>query len=183
MQYEKFRELFLSKLWSNLKLTRRPTTIKFEIDICTFDEAKIWVQMFDSETTLICPLPTIQPTTHITKTKIWEKKFLAAHYLEPSFGIGFYCCDGGNQSSHLCIHSGVAGVSLNPFSLKLEFHEVSSFTWLPNSQTIDLNSLKTHSRFILICSFVTKVSKIDINDLPSIYAAGSKRYSNNDVKT
>jgi hypothetical protein len=173
---KKLCNFFLSKLWSKLKFTKRPTKTKFQIDICTFDEAKIWVSIFDPKTILIYSPLTTQPTTQKTKTKIWRKKFLATHYFESSLGIGFHCCDGGNQSSHLYIHSGIEGTSLNLFSLKLEFHEVSLFIWLPNSQTIDQNSLKIYSHFILICSFITKVSKIDNNDLPSLYAAASNRY-------
>jgi hypothetical protein len=173
---KKLCNLFLSKLWSELKFTKKPTKTKFQIDIYTFDEAKIWVSIFDPKTTFICPPPTTQPTTHITKTKIWRKKFLAAHYLESSLGIEFHCCDGGNQFSHFYIHSGIERISLNPFSLKLEFHEVSSFIWLLNSQIINQNSLKIYLRFILICSFTTKVSKIDNNDLSSLYAVASSRY-------
>jgi hypothetical protein len=67
---KKLCDFFLSKLWSKLKFTKRPTKTKFQIDICTFDEAKIWVSIFDPKTTLICSPPTTQPTTHIIKTKI-----------------------------------------------------------------------------------------------------------------
>jgi hypothetical protein len=172
---EEIRELFLSKFWSELRLTRRPTNVKFEIDISTFEKAKNWVLFFDPSASLIHPLPTTQFKNHITKTKIWKKSFLAAHYLESVLGKGFHCCDGGNQSAHLCIHTGVEGKAPLPLTFKLEFHEVASFSWLPDTQEVNHASFKIHSRFVFICSYTVKVSKIDGNNLPEVYAAASPR--------